>query len=106
MIENKKISDIVKRITENYAREKIILFGSHAAGTADGDSDLDLIIIKETDIPKQKRGRDFRRHLIGSLIPMDLKIYTPDEFRKEYETGFSFLNSAMKDSVLLLEREN
>jgi predicted nucleotidyltransferase len=41
--------------------EKIILFGSYAQGTAHEDSDLDLAIVKETDLPGFKRPIEFQK---------------------------------------------
>ena len=106
MINRKKISDLVNKIKKGYDPDKIILFGSYATGTANNDSDIDFIIIKETDKPKPKRGRDVRRLLLGSMIPIDLKIYTPSEFENERNYIYSFLNSAIKDSIVLYERNN
>ena len=104
MISQEKISEIVNKIAENYDPDKIILFGSYAKGTANTDSDLDFIIVKKTDTPKQKRGREVRKYLLGAMIPIDLKIYTPDEFEKEKNSVYSFLNSAIKNSKLIYER--
>jgi predicted nucleotidyltransferase len=104
MISQTKISDIVNRIAENYDPDKIILFGSYASGTANDDSDLDFIIVKKTDKPKHKRGREVRRFLLGAMVPIDLKIYTPNEFENERNFGFSFLNSAMENSIVIYER--
>ncbi len=104
MISKNRISEIAIKIAQNYEPEKIILFGSYATGTANDDSDLDFIIVKKTDKPKHKRGRDVRRFLLGAMIPMDLKIYTPDEFEIEQNIVLSFLNSAMKNSIVIYER--
>ena len=41
--------DIVKKIVFGYSPQKIILFGSLAHGTPTKDSDVDLLIIKDTD---------------------------------------------------------
>jgi predicted nucleotidyltransferase len=106
MISETKISELVSKIAENYDPEKIILFGSYASGTANEDSDLDFIIVKKTDKPKHKRGREVRRFLLGSMIPIDLKIYTPNEFENERNYHLSFLNSAMKNSIVIYERND
>ena len=104
MIKNEKISEIVNKIVQYYAPDKVILFGSYANGTPNEDSDLDLIVIKNTDLPKQSRGREIRKYLFGSLVPMDLKVYTPSEFNDDMLNPYSFLSAAMKNSSTLYER--
>ena len=101
---SRQIDEISTRIIENIDPEKIILFGSYAKGNHNEDSDLDLIIVKQSNLPKHKRGIEIRRLFYGLLIPMDLKVYTPEEFENELKNKYSFLNSAMKDSKTLYER--
>ncbi len=100
-----KIDEISMKIVKNINPEKIILFGSYAKGNYSEDSDLDLIIVKQSDLPKHKRGIEIRRLFYGFLIPMDLKIYTPEEFENELKNKYSFLNSAIKDSKTIYERK-
>jgi len=104
MISDKKINEIVNKIAKNYDPEKIYLFGSYANGFPDENSDLDFIIVKNTDKPKHKRGREVRKDLIGSMVPIDLKVYTPGEFESEQKSDYTFLNSIMKEIKLLYER--
>lgn len=103
MVSGEKISDIVNKIVKYYSPEKIILFGSYARGVSDDNSDIDLIIIKETDIPKQKRGREIRKFLFGSMVPMDIKVYTPKEFDDDLNDVYSFIYQAIKNSKVLYE---
>jgi predicted nucleotidyltransferase len=105
MIETKQIKDIVNRIAVNYDPERIILFGSYAKGNYSEDSDLDFILIKDTVVPKYKRGMEVRRLFYRLAIPMDFKIYTSSEFKKELTNQYSFLSSALKDSKILYERK-
>jgi predicted nucleotidyltransferase len=104
MIDSNKIKEVVSRIATKFNPEKIILFGSHANGTPNNDSDLDLLIVQETDLPMHQRGFDIRMSLRSTMIPMDILIYTKDEFNSEKDNNFSFLNSAMKNSKVLYER--
>jgi len=105
MITQNKINEVVNKIALNYQPEKIILFGSYAFGTPNEDSDLDLIIIKNTDTPEQKRGWEVRKFLIGSLVPMDILIYTPKEFEDELKSKYSFVSSVISETKLLYERK-
>ncbi len=104
MIETKRIDDIVKRIAIKFNPDKIILFGSYAAGNPNSDSDIDLLIIKDTDLPRHKRSFDIQKLLIGSMIPMDILVYTTKEFEQEKKEKSSFLYSAIKTSKILYER--
>lgn len=103
MITGEKISDIVNKIVFFYNPDKIILFGSYAKGSADEDSDLDLIVIKDTDLPKQRRGRELRKFLFGSLVPMDIKVYTHNEFNQDITNPYSFIYDAVKGAKILYE---
>lgn len=42
---NKNILHIINQIRENFHPEKIILFGSHAYGKLDKNSDIDILVI-------------------------------------------------------------
>jgi predicted nucleotidyltransferase len=104
MIENSKINEVVEKIASRFSPDKIILFGSYASGNPSHDSDLDLLIIQESNQPRHYRGFEIRKLLIGSAIPMDIIVYTPSEFESEKNTKYSFINSAIKTSKILYER--
>lgn len=105
MINKNKIDEVVNRIALNYQPEKIFLFGSYAVGNPTEDSDLDFIIIKNTDAPSQHRGWEVRKFLYRSMVPIDLLVYTQKEFEEELKSNYSFLSSAIKNSKLLYERK-
>lgn len=104
MIETTKIDDIVERISRGFNPDKIILFGSYASGTSTNDSDLDLLIIKDSDLLPHRRSFDIQKLLIGSMVPMDILVYTNKEFEEEQEDSYSFLSKALKTSKILYER--
>ena len=45
----KHIQDIVWQIVEYFHPQKIILFGSHAYGTATTNNDVDLLVMMDTE---------------------------------------------------------
>jgi predicted nucleotidyltransferase len=104
MIENSKINEIVNKIALNFNPDKIFLFGSYASGSPNRDSDLDLLIIQNSKLPRHRRVFEIRKSLIGSMIPLDIIVYTPEEFESEKDNKFSFINHAIKTSKLLYER--
>ena len=105
MIETNKINDIVNRIVGRFNPDKIILFGSYATGNPNNDSDIDLLVIKDTDLPRHRRSFDIQKFLIGSMIPMDILVYTQKEFDQEKQEKYSFISSAIKTSKILYERK-
>lgn len=82
MIGTDKISEIINKIASGYKPDKIILFGSYANGNANEDSDLDLFVIKDSDLPRPERTAQCRKLIYGSMIPIDLIVYTPKEIEE------------------------
>ena len=59
-ITEEQIKEIAKKIIEAYDPQKIILFGSYVSGKPTEDSDIDLLIIKDTtDSPRERRKKNF-----------------------------------------------
>ncbi|ODS40079.1 MAG: hypothetical protein A7315_09620 [Candidatus Altiarchaeales archaeon WOR_SM1_79] len=56
----KEIKKINEQIKEKYEPDKIILFGSSAKGTITENSDIDMLIIKDTDKKRNERFREVR----------------------------------------------
>ena len=104
MIEKDKISEIVNKIVSGYKPEKIILFGSYATGNPNENSDLDLFVIKETDIPRPQRTVQVRKMIYGSMVPIDLIVYTPKEIEESKNNKFSFVYEVLNNGTTLYER--
>jgi len=105
LIEQDIISGIVNRIAASINPDKIFLFGSYANGHANDDSDIDLLVVKDTFEPKFKRSIEIQRLLIGSKLPVDILVYTNEEFEKEKSINYSFVNSAIQGAQLMYERK-
>lgn len=61
------------------ALDRVIVFGSLASGEPHADSDIDLVVVTQTNLPFWKRLRALRRRL-QPRVATDLLVYTPDEF--------------------------
>ena len=103
MITREQINEITRRIVQSFQPEKVILFGSYARGNPTENSDLDLLIIKDSNIPRYKRGREIRKHLRGLKIPVDLVVYTKDEIHKWRLVKTAFITTVMESGVVLYE---
>lgn len=104
MISQEQIDDILKRVIQGIQPKKVILFGSYANGTANKDSDLDLLIVKNTTVPRYKRALQVRRHLRGLKIPIDLLVYTEDEIAKWGDVKSSFICQVMQEGKVLYKQ--
>ena len=79
------IRAIAEKIVREYQPEKIILFGSHAWGTPGPESDVDLLVVKESSKPRFERGIELHTKLYPPTAPMDILVYTPAELRDSIE---------------------
>jgi len=77
----KEVDRIVSLIAENYQPEKIILFGSGASGKFHQDSDIDLLVIKDTNESYRQRKRELAL-MCASYTPKDIFVLTPSELEK------------------------
>lgn len=86
-----------------YDAEKGILFGSSARGDADQLSDIDLIVIKETD----RRFLDRLADVIDAIRPdfaLDVLVYTPAEFERMLAEENPLLSQAVEEGKVIYER--
>lgn len=97
------IDAIVKKLVAEYQPEKIILFGSHAYGTPDQDSDIDLLIIKDTSDRFLDRWTEVLRLLTGTHphIPLEPVVLTPDEVRQSLAIHDQFVEEIMERGEVL-----
>lgn len=91
----------VDLLVAHYRPQQILLFGSLAQGQIREDSDVDLIVICETQ-------QDFWERLITAYrllqprVPVDLLIYTPMEW-KELQQRLFFQEEVLKKGKVLYE---
>jgi predicted nucleotidyltransferase len=108
MTKNKEIRQVINQITERikkeYQPEKIILFGSHAYGKPTEDSDIDLLIIKETDKRRTDRFCEVRKILRDirgvSIQPV---VLTKAELNSRLKLRDDFILEIMEKGEVLYE---
>ena len=95
-----KLKKLVERLKKDKSIRLILLFGSMARGDVGSASDIDLIIVKETDKKFLDRLDEFYE---DAEIAMDVLVYTPEEF--ERMKGRGFIRRAIEEGKLLYEAE-
>jgi predicted nucleotidyltransferase len=82
-ISNALIEEMTRRLVAEFHPEEVILFGSHAWGTPNEDSDVDLlVIVPYSDIPPTQRAMRAYRCLRGLLVPVDVLVKTRAEVER------------------------
>jgi uncharacterized protein len=104
MLPQKVMDDIVPIILRYYDPEKIILFGSYAKNTDTSGSDIDLLIIKDTPLPKEIRGRELHQFFFDHIIRIDFHFYTNQEFEEEKSKAYSFAHSIDQTGRVIYEK--
>lgn len=105
---NEILFEIVEDIKTKYNPEKIILYGSFAYGVPDENSDIDLLIIKETsDRPLYRmslihRIVDIRDSSYPAFSPI---VLTPEEIRQRLEIGDQFIQEILTRGEVLYAQQ-
>jgi predicted nucleotidyltransferase len=87
----------VEQLLQNGAPLAIVLFGSSARGDAQPDSDLDLLVIEDSEEPAHRRGIRYRIAMRPHTIPVDVLVMTPHEVREAYRRGLPLMLSILRE---------
>jgi predicted nucleotidyltransferase len=97
------IEQLAGKIAREFHPEKIILFGSHARGTAGPDSDVDLLVVVPFDgNPFWKSVEILNR--VNAPFSLDLLARCPDDTARRYTLGDPLIREAIDDGRVLYER--
>lgn len=104
-VDNELLQEVVRRIVNSVHPERIILFGSYAYGEPEGESDLDLLVIMNSELPRYKRAVSIYSCLTGILLPKDIVVYTPEEVKEWSEVPQAFITTVIKKGKVIYEKE-
>jgi predicted nucleotidyltransferase len=95
---------VVKHIAEQFDPECIILFGSYAYGRPTPDSDVDLLVVLQTDKRPRAKQLEIARALSPHPFGMDILVRTPEQLEKRIAMGDYFLREITTRGQVLYER--
>jgi predicted nucleotidyltransferase len=98
------LQEITDRIVDYFSPEKVILFGSRAAGTSRADSDVDLLVIMDVDKPPLQRAVAIKKICRPRFVAMDVLVKTPEEVARQLQRGNFFLHQILSQGRVLYER--
>ncbi|RMH87296.1 MAG: nucleotidyltransferase domain-containing protein, partial [Calditrichaeota bacterium] len=87
-----------------YAPERVYLFGSYARNEADDVSDVDIVVIKETEEEFFDRMKQVVK-LLNLPRAIDVLVYTPEEFQEMLRRGNAFAEMVVEEGVIIYEQE-
>jgi predicted nucleotidyltransferase len=98
------LDELVARIRNAVQPERIVLFGSHARGTAGPESDFDILVIAPSSLPRWRRTVPLYRLLAGIGISKDLIWWTPEEVEEWRNVRSHFITTVLREGKVLYER--
>jgi uncharacterized protein len=96
------IQNLVEQISVHFHPQKIILFGSYAYGIPRPESDVDLLVVMDTQLSELEQAAVICR-TIPYRFGLDLLVYTPQRLAQRLEWGDSFLKEIVRRGVILYE---
>jgi predicted nucleotidyltransferase len=102
-IPRRAIQDVVKQIAEQYAPDKIILFGSYASGKPRRESDVDLLVVMDTTRKETEQAIRICQS-ISYHFGLDLIVRTPATLARRLALGDPFLQEVVSQGKVLYER--
>lgn len=102
--------NIVNSILQVEKPFKVFLFGSHAYGKPESDSDIDLLVVLDIDKPTKnfkERSENYLRisralRDIERKVPIDLLVYTKPEFDRFIQMGSMFSKKIIKEGIEII----
>jgi predicted nucleotidyltransferase len=100
------LADIARRIVEKFQPYKVVLFGSYAYGTPGLSSDVDLLVVMDSEEPMAQRIRRVAEVAKVRFLPMDVIVRTPAEMAERLAKGDFFIAEILEKGRVLYQRES
>ncbi len=100
-----ELKQVVERIVERFRPCQIILFGSHARGEGSADSDVDLLVVLDTDVSPLLAAAQISAAL-PHPFPLDIVVRTPADLRQAIDGQYVFETEISRQGIVLYEAEN
>jgi uncharacterized protein len=98
------LNEIVRRILAIGNPLKIVMFGSRARGDSSPVSDLDLLIMEESSLPRWRRALPYVRALADVFPAIEVMVWTPEEAQEWSEVPAAFITTALHEGKTIYGR--
>ena len=99
-----ELKRFVRLLTEHGDPERVIVFGSLATGQVWAWSDIDLVVVEQTDLPFMQRLRKVRK-LLQPKVGTDILVYTPEEYEQLRQERSFFREEILSNGMVVYERD-
>lgn len=103
-MDRKQVEEIASKIVDKFNPVRIVLFGSHARGDADDESDVDLFVEMESDRRPPERAIEVNAVFGLRPWPLDVVVYTPAEVARLRKVRGTLLSVIEAEGEVLYER--
>lgn len=100
---NATLSNMVEKMRLAGSPEKIVLFGSRARGDDNTDSDIDLLVVEHSSLPRYKRAARYRKAVAGMFIAKDIVVWSPDEIEEWKNVPNAFITTILREGRVIYE---
>ena len=99
-----QLENVKNTIVEALDPQQIIVFGSYIYGQPTPDSDVDLLIVMESDERPAQRAARVSKLLRPRPFPMDILVRTPEEIQYRLQIGDYFIRDVIERGRIIYER--
>lgn len=101
-LDDTELARTVEALVTAFAPDRVYLFGSRARGEANEDSDYDLmVVVPSSDETKADRMRRAARAIPYQGVPVDVLVWTAEEFFSRLTLRASLPATVERDGRLL-----
>jgi len=91
------LAEIIRRVVEVAQPDRIILFGSAAAGRMGPNSDVDLLVVKGGHYHRGRLTEEIYMSLIGVGQAVDVIVVTPDDVERYRDNHALVIAPALRE---------
>ena len=96
------LADVVRRVVDAAAPERIVLFGSAARGEMGPNSDLDLLVVKDVENTLGLAGQ-IHLNLWGVEAAVDIVVVTPEQVERCKDSHALVIKPALREGQVVYE---
>lgn len=103
MIAQDRIRDVSERIAQQFAPDRIILFGSYAYGSPNEGSDVDLLVVLPFEGKPYRKAAEIAA-AVHAGFPLDILARRPDDIERRYREADPLVREALDRGRTLYDR--